>query len=250
MTFDVQSLTGTYENRSKRPIIGAVQVHTAFRYHKADYECAAWWEDHEAITGVHPVYLSRNYHSPKDLTITAEISARVVNDYFPALWGGVSVSSKPYEPKHLGEKRTILSSVDPIKAIESTGNSPGNAGSNHLDWFIHPSWWKLFADEALDNLQDAYKSFPNWWMQFATLKKEGFQTKLDGRYQFDDEYRSRVGMIAHFGGLFEKWARRLEKINWHSQYHIPGGRYDTDYQRKLHISNTEWSKAIPIQVNE
>lgn len=245
--FDAKSLSG--ENL-KGPIIGAVQVNRAFRHHKADYECAAWWEDHEATLGVHPVYLMRNYHQPKELYVQAEVRAKVVNDYFPALWGGVAVSKKPYEAKHIGEPRTIRSGIDIIDAIQRTGNSPGYDAPGQMDWYIHPSWWCVFAEEALTNLKDCYRSFPDWWEQFINLKESEFHTRLDGRYTFDMEYRSKVGMIAHFGGLFDKWARRLEKINWHSQYHLPGGQNDTAYQREQYAKNTGWAKAIPIQVNE
>jgi hypothetical protein len=57
-------------------------------------------------------------------------------------------------------------------------------------------------------------------------------------------------MIAHFGMNLEKWARRIEKINWRAQYHKAGSRYDTAYQRDNFTKNTEWAKAIPIQVIE
>lgn len=245
--FDAKTLTG--ENL-KGPIVGAVQVNIAFRYHKADYECAAWWEDHEAIVGVHPVYLVRNYHTPKDLGVTAEIRGKVVNDYFPALWCGNHISNKPYEPKHVGEARTIRSGIDVIDAIQRTGNSPGYDAPGQMDWFIHPSWWKVFHEEALANLKETYRALPDFWQAFEGLDESTFVPRLDGRYGFDMEYRSKVGMIAHFGALLEKWSRRIEKINWHSQYHITGGTNDTAYTRDNFAKNTEWTKAIPIQVNE
>src|SRR5260221_14611966 len=84
-------------------LIGAVKVNKPFVYHNASYECAAWWEDHQADTGVHPVYLGRSYHHPKNLTLTANIGAKVVDDYFPGLWGGVAISQEPYKAKHIGE---------------------------------------------------------------------------------------------------------------------------------------------------
>ncbi len=244
MTFDVSKVT-----HESRILIGAVKVNKPFIFHDASYECAAWWEDREAERGVHPVYLSREYHSPKLLTIKAHIKAKVVDDYFPALWGGVAVSNKPYEPKHVGQERTIYQGIEVVDAIERTGNSPGS----DLDWFIHPSWWKVFLDEAEAELREDYRRLPEFWEQWNKLDPERFYPKslgnFDKSWQFDDEFRSRVGMIAHFGSLLEKWARRIEKINWHSQYHKVGGRYDTPYQRDLFAKNTEWSKAIPIQVN-
>ena len=238
MAIDVSKMT--YENSV---IIGAVKVNKPFVYHDASYECAAWWEDHESLVGVHPVYLSRSYHSPKHLTIHAAIKAKVVNDYFPALWGGVRISNKPYEPKHIGEERIIRKSIEVVEAIERTGNSP----DSDIDWFIHPSWWQVFTDEALTELKEAHKRFPEFWDAWANLSPETFHARRD--WKFDDEYRSKVGMIAHFGGLFEKWSRRIEKINWRFQYHKPGSSYNSDYNRDLFTKNTEWAKAIQFEVN-
>jgi hypothetical protein len=239
--FDVSKVT-----HESRILIGAVKVNKPFVYHDASYECAAWWEDREACEGVHPVYLSRAYHSPKLLTITAHIKAKVVDDYFPGLWCGNLISREPYKPKHIGEERTIYQGIEVVDAIERTGNSPGS----DLDWFIHPSWWKVFTDEALAELNEDYRRLPEFWDAWDKLDPSTFHTKMDGRWKFDDEYRSKIGMVAYFGNLLEKWARRIEKINWRAQYHKPGSSYDTEYQRNNFASNTEWAKAIPIQVHE
>jgi hypothetical protein len=238
--FDAKTLSG---KNLKGPIVGAVKVNEPFKYNKS-FECPAWREEHETERGVHPVYLCRNYHSPHHLYLSAEIAAKVTNDYFPGLWGGVPISREPYQPKHLGEKRTIHHGIEVEDAIQSTGNSPGSK----LDWFIHPSWWPVFAEEALAELREDYRRLPEFWQAFESLDASTFVPKLDGRYGFDMEYRSKVGMIAHFGKGLETWARRLEKINWHTQYQ-PGGAHDSTYQRELFAKNTEWSKAIPIAIN-
>ena len=245
MPFDVSKLSGN-SNSPPSPIIGAVKVNKPFVYRDANYETAAWWEDREAQVGVHPVYLTRSYHHPKNLVIRAEIKAKVVDDYFPGLWGGVRISNEPYKPKHLGEDRTVYQGIEVLDAIERTGNSPGS----DLDWFIHPSWWKVFTDEAEAELREDYRRLPEFWNEWDRLDPKTFKNRMGDRWQFDDEFRSKVGMIAHFGGLLEKWARRLEKINWRAQYHKPGGQYDTEYQRNNFAQNTEWAKAIPIQLNQ
>lgn len=245
MPFDVSKLSGN-SNNPPSPIIGAVKVNKPFVYHDASYETAAWWEDREALVGVHPVYLTRSYHHPKNLVIRAEIKAKVVDDYFPGLWGGVAISREPYKPKHVGEDRTILQGIEVLDAIERTGNSPGN----DLDWFIHPSWWQVFTDEAESELREDYRRLPEFWSEWDRLDPASFKAKMNGRWGFDDEFRSKVGMIAHFGGLLEKWARRLEKINWQAQYHKAGSAYDTPYQRENFAKNTEWANAIPFQVNQ
>ena len=245
MPFDVSKLSGN-SNNPPSPIIGAVKVNKPFVYHDASYETAAWWEDREATVGVHPVYLTRNYHHPKNLMLKAEIQAKVVDDYFPGLWGGMPISREPYKPKHVGEPRVIHKAIEVLEAIERTGNSPGS----DLDWFIHPSWWRVFTDEAEAELREDYRRLPEFWNEWDRLDPTTFKNRMEGRWGFDDEFRSKVGMIAHFGSLLEKWSRRLEKINWQMQYHKAGSAYDTPYQRENFAKNTEWANAIPFQVNQ
>jgi hypothetical protein len=244
-------MTVTYKSLSDNGLsilVGAVQVNKTFTYHNSSFECAAWWEDQEAQLGVHPVYLERAYNYPKDLHLTAKIGAKVTNDWFPGLWGGVRISNEPYVPKHVGEDRTIRHGIDVLEAIERTGNSPGS----DLDWFIHPSWWRIFHEEAIANLREDYRRLPEFWAPWDALDMGGpgsYKSRhKDMRWDYDDEYRSKVGMIAHFGMSLEKWARRIEKINWRSQYHKPGSSYDTEYQRNNFTKNTEWTKSIQIQV--
>jgi hypothetical protein len=240
--FNLNSLSG---QNLKGPCIGAVKVNKAFTYTDRSYECAAWWEEREALKGVHPVYIARSPYMPRTLYVLADISAKVTNDFFPALWGGVAVSNKPYEPKHIGESRIVHSHISVEDAIRSTGNSPGS----DLDWYIDPSWWPVFVEEALSELKDYYKRLPEFWDQWAKLNKETWKPESfqDSRWTFDDEYRSRLSMVAHFGMNLEQWARRIEKINWHTSHWF--GR-DSDYQRGLWTQNTEWSKTIPIKINE
>lgn len=245
MAFDVSKLSGN-SNNPPSPIIGAVKVNKPFTFRDSSYETAAWWEERTALEGVHPVFLTRSYHHPKNLMIVAEIGAKVTDDYFPGLWGGMLISREPYKPKHIGESRIIRQNIEVLDAIQRTGNSPGS----DLDWFIHPSWWKVFTDEAEAELREDYRRLPEFWNEWDQLDPATFKTKMDGRWHFDDEFRSKVGMIAHFGSLLEKWSRRIEKINWHYQYHKVGGKYDTEYQRNNFAQNTEWTKAIPIQLNQ
>lgn len=242
--FNANSLTGD-DARQKSPIIGAVKVNKTFKYTDRSYECAAWWEEREAQIGTYPVFMARAYNFPNHLYIIADIAAKVTDDYFPALWGGVSIGNEPYKPKHLGEARTIHKQIEVVEAIQNTGNSPGS----DLDWFIHPSWWQVFSDEAKAQLENAYEGIDSFWEQWSSLDKkawkpEAYQSNL--RWTFDMEYRSRVSMVAHFGGEIEKWARRLEKINWQESYH----NQDSDYHRENFAKNTEWAKAIFIQVNQ
>jgi len=241
MAFNIESLTG--DSRNDKPIIiGAVKVNKPFQYHNNGYECAAWYEDHQAKVGVHPVYLGRSYHYPKNLTITGQIEAEVVNDYFAGLWGGVAISKEPYKPKHIGESRIIRQGIEVVEAIERTGNSP----DGDINWFIDPSWWPVFMEEAVKELREDYRRLPEFWDAWDGLNKDTFHPRMEGRWKFDDEFRSKVGMVAHFGSLLDKWARRIEKINWNTSRFSDG----SSYMQELYAKNTEWSKAIPIQVNQ
>jgi hypothetical protein len=242
--FDLSKFT----DKSNKIIVGAVRINKTFVYHKQDYEVAAWWENQEAQLGVHPVYLYREHLAPNALGLVAHINAKVVNDYFPGLWGGVPISREPYQPKSVGQDRTIYHKLDIVKAIEATGNSPGE----EKDIFIHPSWWPVFIEEAEAELRKDFATFPKFYNEWNELKRETFEERNIGYsiWTFENEYQSKVGMIAHFGGVFEKWARRAEKIAWQIDYHRPGSRHDTEHNRHCFKNNTEWAKAISMQANE
>lgn len=64
--------------------------------HEERYECAAWWTQMRSIPGEYELKIVKHY----DHTfLTGTIKAEIVEDYFPALWCGVSVSKKPYDTK-------------------------------------------------------------------------------------------------------------------------------------------------------
>ncbi len=70
-------------------IIGAVRVNKPQKYTDKNYECAAWWETRLSETGIFAVKLGQSYFSPWHLHAYADIDAKVIDDYFPALFGGV-----------------------------------------------------------------------------------------------------------------------------------------------------------------
>lgn len=78
-------------------------------YVRADYECAAWWEEHTTEAGefVAKFVPRKETHMERAACLVVEVPAKVTNDYFGALWCGVSVSKEPYKPKHVGEARTV-----------------------------------------------------------------------------------------------------------------------------------------------
>src|SRR5208283_3720811 len=235
--FDLKSFVGM--KNEDCPIIGAVKVNKAFTHHNNSYECAAWWQDEEAQLGVYPIYLKREYLHPKHIYAYAGLTGKVTDDYFPALWAGSAISNKPYASRNLGAETIIHQHMDLLKAIEVSGTIPGNA----LDWYIHPSWWPVVVEEALTELRTYYERLPEFWNKFEELDKETFKPKMDGRWDFDSEYRSRLGMVGHMAGQVDKWARRAEQINVRQGYNSP-------FWQELHYKNTVWSQGINIQIRE
>ena len=92
-------------------VIGWVKVNQTFIDHNANYECAAWWKDSEIQLGVYPMILEENHLYPRDLRLHVKYDAVVVDDYFPALWGGVSVSKSLISPSILGKRLRFIADM-------------------------------------------------------------------------------------------------------------------------------------------
>lgn len=207
-------------------VIGAVQVNRPWKHENRSFECAAWSETYEALTGIYPVTLTTNPQRREELMLTATIDAVVTDDYFPSLWCGVAVSNKPYVPKHIGESRKIRITVAIAEAIERTGNSPGN----DKDWFIDKKYWEAFITEAEASLKRLYADLPEWWNRY----QEG-----------EDQYDSRVGMVGHVASEIATIVKDIQTMRRHHKYQIE----KTDSWRKYYDINTAWAAAInqPVQ---
>ena len=203
------------------PIIGAVLVNKAFVEHYDRYECPAWWEDRQAIPGVYPVRLQKSDYVPHYYQAVAEISARVVDDYFPALWGGVAVSSKPYQSKYIGQSRTILQGKKLVEAIKLTGNIP----TDDVCWYIDCNWWQVAYEEAQKDLTEAYERLPEFWKAYQAG---------------EDEFCSRVRMVAHFGKILHERGLEIEELTRCMKY------WQDSYFHRLYTENTAWAKVIEI----
>lgn len=202
----------------EKKLVGAVQVNKPFVYHKADYECAAWYEDQEAEVGVYPVYLTKNYHSPHNLILSAEIGAKVKDDYFPSLWAGNPIAGTKLQ-KRIGESRIIRHGLDVEKAIEATGTIPGSA----IDTYIDPIWWNTFLLEAFAELNNTYIYLPQCWSDY-----------LNG----DDQYNSKVGQVRYCGREIERWANRILVIKGAMKNEAD------EYFHRLHVENSKWAAHI------
>lgn len=225
----------------KKVIVGAVKVNKPWTYHKNNYECAAWWEDQQAVPGVYPIYMGFAYLSPHELELTAHIKALVTDDYFPGLWGGVPISREPYKCKNVGEERLLHHGIGIDEAIQRTGNSPGN----DLDIFFHRDWWAMVEDEAAFKVEYYRKYVDKTWSEYAALNRETFIPSLEGRHDFHAEYQSKLSSVAHAGERMAKWARRLTELSRYRGYRGQDGRHPI-IPKDMYYSNVSWANAIFI----
>jgi len=194
-----------------------VQVNKTWKHDKRDFECAAWREEWETVKGVYPITLEADRYGA--LSLIAKIGAVVIDDYFPSLWGGMPVSNKPYVPKHLGAARELRITIDIAEAIECTSNSPGN----DKDLFIDKKHWGALISEAEASLKRLYSELPSWWDKYAAS---------------EDEYDSRVGMVAHVANEIVVVAKDIQKMNRQLKYQTE----KSDMWRGYYVSNTAWAR--------
>jgi hypothetical protein len=194
--------------------VGFVQVNKPIVYVNNNYECAAWWEERTSKTGVYPLFLKKRNGYSADFIVVAEIPGTITDDYFPALWGGVPVSNKPYTPKYVGrESQPIPVSADLSKAIDDTGNSPGR----DIDWYINPELWTIFLKNREEELNKVYADLPNWWKEYQSG---------------DDQFHSRVGMVAHIAEYIVQYGREIQEL-YSKIEHIKSWQH-------LYEKNTAW----------
>jgi hypothetical protein len=195
--------------------VGFVRINKPIVHTDSSYECAAWWEERTTTTGVFPLFLNvvnNNY------SVQAKIPATVSDDYFPSLWGGVAISDKPYVAKNIGNKsRDVRVSADIVAAIKDTGTIPGA----DKDWYVNPEIWELVIKDHEQQLFNAYNALPEWWAKYQAG---------------DDQYHSRVGMIAHFGEMLVRYPREIQELYRHHGYL----NEKSPMWQELHKKNTAW----------
>jgi len=195
--------------------VGFVQVNKSVVYTDNHYECAAWWEERTSKTGVFPLTIqnpsSTNYS--KDIVVVANIPGIVTNDYFPALFGGVCVSTQPYKPKYIGQaSRPIIISSNFTKAIMLTGNSPGN----DIDWYVNPEIWDEYVSYLRGCMNEEYAYLAQSWdknmhnSESSTLDSVMYSSKRLSQYAKDIGDVSR--QIGYLGEASDMW-RNLHKQN-------------------------------------
>jgi hypothetical protein len=212
-------------------VIGFAKLNQAFTDHNASFECAAWWEDSETKPGIYPLFLTESSLYPKELSLTAFFDAKVTDDYFPALWGGVRISDKPYVSQRKGEKRVIRRNYDIVKAIRATGNSPGN----EVDMFVNPLLWETFSEAMESELKRAY----GWFQERMALLNSTTERKEDVARSI----RYSAERIAALGeGIAEvQWALKYWREN------------QSEYYANNRNANTAWVhdyKGVSANVRE
>lgn len=200
-------------------VIGWVKVNQTFIDHNANYECVAWCKDSEIQLGVYPMILEENHLYPRDLRLHVKYDAVVVDDYFPALWGGVSVSNKPYKPKYFGEKTTIHRRYDIVESIKKTGSSP----NSDLDFCVHPFLWNTFINALRSNMAAFKQSLDKYW--------KIYEDNSDG------EYLSNLSMVGYCTDHISAISDAIGELKRHYGYIHDG----SGYMGKLYASNTAWA---------
>lgn len=86
-------------------IVGTVTLNREYAFRDASYETAAWWREIRCGPQTVPITAYDVEKGRVGGSVYAGFSGAVVEDYFPSLWGGVPVSSKPYDTRqHAGQQ--------------------------------------------------------------------------------------------------------------------------------------------------
>lgn len=157
--------------------IGVVKVRKPLEHTRKSYETAAWWMKLTSDTGEFPVILTRSYYSPYSLMASVTLPATVDEGFFPALWCGNMIGKSPYVDRDKGKRDEIGLQTLFSDACLMSANKGGD-----VECLIDLDHWQVAIDHHETRLKDAYEKMPYWW----------------GEYQKgEDEFFSRVGMVAH-----------------------------------------------------
>jgi hypothetical protein len=200
---------------NKNEVIGAVRVINHYN-HTQHYECAAWWEERKVTPGIYPVTFDI---SSDNMVGAFTVDATVINDYFPALFGGVSISREHYTPKHIGEHRKIKQNYDLASMVIRTGNSPY---SNGFDYYISPKHWndvvKYLTNEITDRFSHISTRYNEWKSSdYDNSSLELLSVCYGSKFVYDKSYQ-------------------LYEIANHMRF------YNSNYHLNLFNSNTQWAR--------
>lgn len=200
--------------------VGLIKVNKSWIHHNASYECAAWWEDSSINEGVYPLILKKNNFAPYNVYLEAKLEATVIDDYFPALWGGVSISNKPYVSQNIGSKRTISKSFDIADSVVKTGDIEGS----DIDICVSPFIWEAIIEAAKDTMLDFQTRMEHYWQDY---RNEG-----------DGSFDSNISMIGYCAKNINELTNAIMEIKRHLNYINSGNSI-----RERYAENISWIKA-------
>lgn len=198
--------------------VGYINVNKSWTIHINNYECAAWWEDRQIVTGIYPLSLDTAHLFPNNLMLVANLNAIVVDDFFPSMFRGVPIGSEVYKPQNIGQRRTVRHSVGIIEAADKTGNIPGD----DMDIFLNPEIIDLFIDAARDSLTEMADRFKCQWNEY----------QLNG----DGTFNSNLSSVRYCSKNIEEISSGLERLLWISDYR----KKDSEYTSSLMKKNISW----------
>lgn len=137
------------ERRFEKRLIGYYTVKESEIKHRADWECAAWWEDIEIKPGKYPIYAYGSEYDSGWLNGSAYITIKgtTVADYFGTLYCGM-----------------------PIGTYDSKKNA-GKASEYHIHEYLYS-----IADAIMHGGDDRYEILPEF-----EIREKSFKSILDDR---------------------------------------------------------------------
>lgn len=201
-------------------VVGYVQINKTWVHHNNTYECAAWWEDSQIVTGVYPLFLKEHYLAPRNLILGCVFDAIVVDAYFPSMSGGVAFSNKGSKER-IGGKRNIHHSFDIVEVMEKTGQIPGD----DKDFVLNPLLWEGFIESARENLLNYQQMYVDNW---NTYRKEG-----------DGKYNSNLSGIKYLSGQIHDLADAIDRMK-RVKDKIENA---SEYMSEIYAGNVSWMNA-------
>lgn len=196
--------------------VGSCRINNSWVHHNNSYECAAWWEDSKIVEGIYPLILKENTFAPYNLILVSQLQAIVVDDYFPALFGGNPISGAP-KSTNVGQKRAIHHKFDIIECIDRTGDIPDSP----IDVFFNPELINLVLDSMRQEIDNQYQMMGRYY--------EEYKEKGEGKYG------EHIRMVGYFGREISKLVEGVDKIL--------NKQRSSSYLKECREKNVQWAKV-------
>jgi hypothetical protein len=160
--------------------------------HEERYECAAWWTKMRSVPGEYELKVVKEYHHT---FLMGKIKAVVVEDYFPALWCGVSVSKKPYDTTKNAGNACEFTLRLPVDAFVKDARLRAN----------RPEIIDDYCNAALEVLKKDLEHYADWLRrELGTegMPKDGI---LDYEFVTPAKFAVQTSERIHAVQTFRKW---------------------------------------------